>query len=154
MKSDTVFELPAQIEPSWKIGIVTAQFHADCTHAMADAAVQTLEQAGISSAGITKYEVLGSFEIPLLGAALAKSRTVDALIGLGVIVQGETFHADHLAREAVRGMMDIQLQYGIPFAYEILHVHTLVDAQERKGKGKEAAIAVLHSLAELARIPS
>jgi 6,7-dimethyl-8-ribityllumazine synthase len=79
---------------------------------------------------------------------------VDALIGLGIIVQGETKHADLLAAESTRGLMDVQLQYKLPFAFEILWVDDIAHARARSEKGAEAAIAVLHSLAEKALMDS
>ena len=110
-----------------------------------------LKQAGIKN--VSLHPVLGSFEVPLVGAALAAADSVDALIGLGIILQGATMHADHLAREVTRAIMDVQLQYLLPFGYEVLHVHSLDQITERSGhdvnKGREAAVAVLHALAQL-----
>ena len=98
----------------------------------------------------------GSFEIPLIGAALAEQGAVDALIGFGIIVEGETHHARLLADAATEGIMDTQLTYHIPFAFEVLYVKSLEDARARttgnSNKGIEAAVAVLHSLALLKKI--
>jgi len=85
-------------------------------------------------------------------------KKADALIGLGIIVEGETYHGEILARETARGIMDVQLQSHIPFAYEVLYVKTLEQAKERSmgadNKGGEAARAVLQSLAEIAKLYS
>ena len=113
---------------------------------------KTLEAAGIPAHNISVHRAAGSFEVPLIGQELADTGSVDALIGLGIIVEGETHHAALLAEQATRGMMDVQLEYGIPFAFEILYVDDIAQAQERVNKGEEAAYAVLHSLAELKRI--
>ena len=112
--------------------------------------------AGIPKGNVTVYEVPGSFEIPLIGAELAEQEAVDALIGFGIIVEGETHHARLLADAATEGIMDTQLTYHIPFAFEVLYVKSLEDARARttgnSNKGIEAAVAVLHSLAVLNKI--
>lgn len=142
------------VDTSWRIGIVAAAYYKEETEAIVASAKEALIEAGISEKNISEWSAPGSFEIPLIGECLAESDEVDALIGIGIIVQGETKHADLIAAESARGIMDVQLRHKIPFAFEILWVHTLEEARERAGKGKEAAIAVLHSLAEKARIPS
>lgn len=141
--------LPASVDPLWRIGIVQSRFHEAEVQGMANSAVQALINAGIAADRIRQYEVSGAFEVPLIGAALARRGAADALIGLGIIVQGETWHADHLARETARGIMEVQIVYGIPFAYEVLHVSSRRQARARAGKGAEAAVSVLHSLALL-----
>ena len=122
---------------------------------MVEAAKTTLIKEEISEANITLHPVLGSFEIPLIGAVLAEAGQVDALIGLGVVLQGETPHAQYIVGEVARAIMDIQLKYKTPFAFEILHVDSLEQAKARVtgegSAGEEAAQAVLHSLAELKR---
>lgn len=142
------------IDPSWRIAIVYATYYKEEIGVMVESATTALKAAGITEKNIALYEASGSFEIPLIGAALADARAANALIGLGIIVQGETRHADLLAASVTQGMMDIQIRYRIPFAFEVLHVDSLEQARTRGEKGQEAAHAVLHSLAELRRISS
>ena len=111
-----------------------------------------LLDAGIPAGNIAVYHAAGSFEVPLIGAELAEQKAVDALIGLGIIVQGETDHARLLSEQAARGIMDVQLRYRIPFAFEILTVPNISLARERLDKGAEAAVAVLYSLFTLQQI--
>jgi 6,7-dimethyl-8-ribityllumazine synthase len=150
--------LPAHISSSWRIGIIHSTFHADVVSGLVRGAEECLLQAGISRSNIRLWEAAGSFEIPLVGATLLKSREVDALIGLGVIVQGETHHAELIAKAAAHGIMDLQLQYQVPFAFEILYVDTIAQARARAGgegnRGGEAARTVLHSLAQLMALRS
>ncbi len=120
--------------------------------ALIASAEEALTEAGIDPKNIAVHSAAGSFEVPLLGAAIAEANAADALIGLGIIVEGDTHHADLLAREAARGIMDVQLQYRLPFAFEILYVDSLALAQKRLDKGREAAIAVLQSLNALRQI--
>lgn len=145
--------LIVEVNPEWRIGIVHSTYYKEEVGAMVEAALETLVQAGVKEEGITVHPAPGSFEIPLLGAALAAKGKVDALMGLGIIVQGETKHADLLASEVARGIMEVQVRFQIPFAFEVLYVESMQQVLERcrgKGnKGREAALAVLHSLAEL-----
>lgn len=146
-------QISGKVDPNWKIGIVFSTYYEDEINSLVECAKETLIEAGISSDQISLHPVTGSFEVPLIGAALANAKEADALIGFGIIIQGETEHAEHVARETARGIMDVQTQYCVPFAYEVLHVNSLEEAQDRCGKsnnkGKEAACTVLHSLAEL-----
>jgi 6,7-dimethyl-8-ribityllumazine synthase len=141
-----------------RIGIVHSSFYPAEVLAMVEDAKRVLVAAGVASEMVSTHQVYGSFEIPLLGAALAKAKKVDALLGFGVIVEGDTHHAALLANTTAQGMMDIQVQYGLPFAFEILYVNTLQQATERaqgeQGKGTEAAYAVLQSLQTLKTIAS
>ena len=133
-----------------------ALFHGDIVERLVQGAEQALLTAGIPQSNIRHFSAPGSFEIPLIGDALLKEDTVDALIGLGVIVEGETHHARLLAEAASRGIMDVQLRHSAPFAFEILYVKDIAQAQVRaqgdRNKGAEAALAVLHALAQLKAI--
>ena len=144
--------LPSSIDPNWSIGIVYASFYKEECEAIVASARTTLLSAGISRENIKLYPVYGSFEIPLIGAALAEKKEVDALIGIGIVVQGETRHAQIIAEEAAAGMMQIQMRYQIPFAFEVLAVANIEQARLRADRGAEAARAVLHSLTSLKKI--
>ena len=154
MKHESRIPLPAQIDPCWKIGVVRSSFYKEEMEEMTQIAKEALTAAGILASNVSVHDAAGSFEVPLVGRMLAHEKTVDALIGLGIIVEGDTHHARLLADAAARGMMDVQLRYGMPFAFEILYVDDIALARERLEKGKEAAYAALHSLVELKRIRS
>ncbi len=133
-------------DPSWRIGIVYSSFYPEIISVMREGAIQELLKSGIQESCIVQYEAPGSFEIPLIGRNLAERKSVDALIALGVIVQGETHHAELIAEESARGIMDVQLRYGIPFAMEILFVEDLSLARDRTDKGVAAARTILKTL--------
>lgn len=141
---------PITTDPAWRIGIIYSSFYPEIISAMREVAVQELLESGIQESCITQHEVPGSFEIPLIGKNLAEKKSVDALIALGVIVQGETHHAALIAEQSARGIMDVQLRYGIPFAMEILFVEDLKVARDRTDKGLAAAKTVLKTLAAMA----
>lgn len=146
--------LDHSLRPSWRIGIVYSTFYKEEMKAMVDGAVKKLLQMGMKEENISLYPVPGSYEIPLIGAALAKKKSVDALIGLGIIVEGETHHARLVAENTARGMMDIQTTFALPFANEVLYTDSLKLAQERLDKGAVAALCTLHSLATLSGMQS
>lgn len=137
-------------DPSWKIGIVCSSFYKEVMEQLLEAALSALQSGGILEKNITVHWAPGCFEIPLIGKALAQEKKVDGLIALGIIVEGETHHARLLAEQASRGIMDVQLAYQLPFAFEILYVPRFEQARERAAgshnKGAEAAVAVLQSL--------
>lgn len=144
-------DLPTLIHPDWTIAIIVSQWHYEILEPMVSRAIQTLKDAGIRKKNIAVFPAAGSYEVPLIGAALIDR--FDALIGLGIVLQGETHHAEAIVDNAARAMMQLQLHYQKPFAFEILHVQSLDQAKERAAgkhnKGFEAARAVLHSLATL-----
>ncbi|HBU09590.1 MAG TPA: 6,7-dimethyl-8-ribityllumazine synthase, partial [Candidatus Peribacter riflensis] len=150
--------LPARISSSWRIGIVHALFHDEAVSSMVQGARQVLAQAGIAAGNVRTFPVAGSFEIPLIGAALIAAKEVDALIGLGIVVEGETHHARLIAENATRAIMDLQVRHTVPFAFEILYVKDSAQVQGRVtgegNRGAEAARAVLHSLAQLKALHS
>ena len=158
MKSARSRVIKSNADPTWRVGIVHSSFYPDEVGKLVDGAKKELMRVGIAAAKITEYPVPGSFEIPLLGSVIAKEEKADALIGLGIIVEGQTNHAELLAQQSARGIMDVQVKYGIPFAFEVLYVKKLRHAKARcvgdDNKGVEAARAVLHSLALIAKLRS
>ena len=147
-------KIEMSLGPEWRIGIVYSSYYPEEVKELIDGAKKTLKAMGIEAGNISLHPAPGAFEVPLIGAALAKEKRVDALIGLGIIVEGETHHAGLIASEVSRGIMDVQIKYDTPFAFEILYVDSLDQAKERLDKGKEAAFASLHSLAQLKVIQS
>lgn len=156
MKTAHARPLP-KADPAWKIGIVASYYYKEEMDGLVAGAKEALKEAGLPDENVSLWEASGSFEVPLIGAALADAGQVDALIGFGIIVEGKTQHARLLADQVARAFMEIQTGYLMPFAFEILYVNDIVQAQERSApgpsnKGREGAHAALHSLAELKRI--
>lgn len=153
MKTDSTRE-SITADPSWRVAIIYSDFYKEEMAEMVGHAKQELKESGINEANITLFPVAGSFEIPLIGSALAKSKQADALIGLGIIVEGQTHHARLVAENSARGIMDVQVQYAIPFVNEVLYVDDIDLAKTRLSKGKDAARTAVESLALLARLQS
>ena len=132
-----------------RIAIIYSDFYKEEMAEMVSYTKQELLSFGIAEQQITLYPVPGAFEIPLIGSALAARKAVDALIGLGIIIEGQTHHARLVAENCARGMMDIQTTYAIPFVNEVLYVDRRELAHARLSKGKDAARACRDSLALL-----
>ena len=104
---------------------------------------------------IDVVEVPGCFELPLACRKLIDADRYDAIVALGVVIRGETAHFDFVAGECARGIMDVQLEAGVPIGFGVLTTENLAQAQERADpargdKGYEAAMAA----AALINIPS
>lgn len=122
------------------IGIVQARFNADITDALADACRRTLLDLGVDEDHITLVQVPGALEVPLALAALAERDEFDALITLGCIIRGETYHFELVANESGAGVTRVSLDYGIPIANAILTTEDLNQALARQHeKGRDAA---------------
>ena len=121
-------------------GIVQARFNADITDALADACRRTLLDLGVDEDHITLVQVPGALEVPLALAALAERDEFDALIALGCIIRGETYHFELVANESGAGVTRVSLDYGIPIANAILTTEDLNQALARQHeKGRDAA---------------
>ena len=85
-----------------RIGIVQARFNADITDALAEACLSELMQLGVKAKNVTLVQVPGALEIPLALQALADRLHYDALIALGCIIRGETYHFELVANESAQ----------------------------------------------------
>jgi 6,7-dimethyl-8-ribityllumazine synthase len=126
-----------------KIGIVQARFNADITNALQQACVAELKTMGITEDNITLVEVPGALEVPLALQALAQiedPQPYSALIALGCIIRGETYHFELVANESGAGVTRVGLDYHIPIANAILTTEDMPQAIARQTeKGRDAA---------------
>ena len=120
------------------IGIVQARFNEDITNALAAACIQELEALGVSN--IDHVLVPGALEVPIALQAMAERAEYDALIALGCIIRGETYHFELVANESGAGVSRIALDYNLPIANAILTTENLEQALARQTeKGRDAA---------------
>ena len=123
-----------------KIGIVQARFNASITNALATACRGELTRLGVQADDITQVFVPGALEIPLALQALADRGGYDALIALGCIIRGETYHFELVANESGAGVTRVSLDYRLPIANAILTVENDEQARARQtDKGIDAA---------------
>jgi 6,7-dimethyl-8-ribityllumazine synthase len=127
-----------------KIGIVQARFNASITNALATACRGELTRLGVRGDDITQVLVPGALEIPLALQALADRGGYDALIALGCIIRGETYHFELVANESAAGVTRVGLDYRLPIANVILTTENLEQALARQvDKGVDAARVVV-----------
>ena len=102
------------------VGIVIGQFNNEIADRMRDACEARLKEIGVASDNITCIGVPGALEIPIVLRAMALRRQHDALIALGSVIRGETYHFEVVSNESSRGVMAVQLETGVPIANGIL----------------------------------
>ena len=122
------------------IGIVQARFNEGITDILAAACLQELEALGVKEKNITHVKVPGALEVPCALQALAETENFDALIALGCIIRGETYHFELVANESGAAVTRLALDYQLPIANAILTVENLAQAEARQEeKGRDAA---------------
>ena len=120
------------------IGIVQARFNEDITNALAEACIAELKDLGVQD--IDHVFVPGALEVPLALQAMAERAEYDALIALGCIIRGETYHFELVANESGAGVTRVGLDYHVPIANAILTTENLEQAVARQHeKGRDAA---------------
>ena len=123
-----------------RIGIVQARFNAPLTEKLAEACLGELEALGVAAKHIKHVRVPGALEVPMALLALAESNDFDALVALGCIIRGETYHFDLVANESGAGVSRVALDHQLPIANAILTVENEAQAWARaEDKGRDAA---------------
>lgn len=123
-----------------RIGIVQARFNEGVTNALFTACQSELLALGVNVKNIEHVTVPGALEVPLALQAMAEREDFDALIALGCIIRGETYHFELVANESGAGVSRIALDHHLPIANAILTTENLEQAQARQSdKGRDAA---------------
>jgi 6,7-dimethyl-8-ribityllumazine synthase len=123
-----------------QIGVVLSRFNSDIGDGLLSACKSELLKLGVADEAITIATVPGALETPLLLQHMALSERFDALIALGAIIRGETYHFEVVANESARGISEVQLNTGVPVANAVLTTEDDDQAIARMHiKGAEAA---------------
>lgn len=123
-----------------RVSIAQARFNEGVTNALRDACLAELAALGVRPENITHVTVPGALEVPLALQMLADRGSVDALIALGCIIRGETYHFELVANESGAGVTRVALDSGLPVANAILTTEDLPQAIVRQvDKGRDAA---------------
>ena len=123
-----------------RVGIVRARFNDAITSRLANACLAELDRLDVDPGDIKHVVVPGALEIPLALKALADSGDCDALIALGCVIRGETYHFELVADVSAAGIQRISLDHGIPIANAVLTVENEAQAWARSDdKGRDAA---------------
>ena len=128
-----------------RIGVVHARFNEKICNALLETARAELKKAGAEAEFVA---VAGALEIPLALQWMAQSGRFDALVAIGAVVRGETYHFEVVSNESARGVMDVALETGLPVANGILTADTEEQAMARRDKGAEAVRVAI----EMARL--
>jgi len=132
-----------------RIGIVRSRFNESVGLALLKACSARLEEMGVT--GVKTVSVPGALELPLALQKLANTGKYDALIALGAVIRGETYHFEVVADQSASGMMQVQLDGGIPVANGVLTTDDDAQAKARAGqKGRDCA-EVAVEMANLAK---
>jgi 6,7-dimethyl-8-ribityllumazine synthase len=122
------------------IGIVQARFNEGVTDALAEACRAELVRLGVDADDIEHLRVPGALEVPVALQALAEKGGYDALIALGCVIRGETYHFELVSNESAAGVTRVALDYQLPIANAVLTTETLAQAVARQDeKGRDAA---------------
>ncbi len=123
-----------------RIAIVRARFNDALTQALAQACIGELLRLEVESDDIRHVTVPGALEIPIALKALAESGDCDALVAIGCVIRGETYHFELVANESGAGVTRVALDHGVPIANAILTVEDEAQAWARaEEKGRDAA---------------
>jgi 6,7-dimethyl-8-ribityllumazine synthase len=139
-----------------QFGIVVSQFNESITQDLLRGCVETL-----SSYKVTRINVVwcpGAFELPLAAERMINANHYDAVIALGAVIRGETYHFEAISNAAINGLQEVALRTGVPVALGVITTETLEQARIRSTsgpnhKGKEAALAALEMSDLLQKLP-
>ncbi|WP_119354738.1 6,7-dimethyl-8-ribityllumazine synthase [Azohydromonas sediminis] len=123
-----------------RVGIVRARFNDALTTKLLDACRAELAALGVAADNIRVVAVPGALEVPVALQALAERDEFDALVALGCVIRGETYHFELVANESGAGVTRVALDHGVPVANAILTVENEAQAWARaEDKGRDAA---------------
>lgn len=151
---DGINEIQPNIDgSSLRIGVVMSRFNSDIGDALLASCTHALHKHGVPASNVVLVTVPGALEIPLAARQMALSGRVDALVVLGAVVRGDTYHFEIVANEMAAGITRVQLDTGVPIANAVLTTDTDEQAHARTAtKGAEAAacaIEMAHTLRAL-----
>ena len=150
---------PLRLPAGARVACVVSSYHSDITRRMARSAEATLVRAGLEPERWHVIDAPGAFELPLIAKRLAAREDVDAVLGFGLVLKGETEHDRYISNAVAQGFMDASLETDTPVLFGVLTCTTLEQAQRRSrdqgqgglDKGREVALAAVGALQALAQ---
>lgn len=128
-----------------RIAVVVSRYNEDVSKRLLRGALGALEERGVEDPDV--YWVPGALELPVTALALAEKGGHDAIVCLGCVIRGETYHFEIVAGQSASGLMQVQLDTGVPIAFGVLTTEDREQALARSGpknnKGAEAALAAI-----------
>lgn len=143
--------------PTKKIAIIAARFNEFIVDRLVAGAKDALLRHGVKLSQIELMRVPGAYEIPIACLAAAKTQQYSGIVALGSVIRGDTAHFDYVASGCANGLMQAQLQTGVPMTFGVLTTENIEQAVARAGstvgnKGTEAAIGLLEMINLLGKI--
>lgn len=151
---DNIEELEPGLDGSGlRIGIVMGRFNIDVGEGLLGACTEALTRHGVREQDMLIVTVPGALEIPLAAQALANGGRFDAVVALGAVIRGDTYHFEVVSNESAAGLAQVQLDSGIPVANGILTTDTDDQALARMHqKGAECALVAIEMVNLLRRL--
>ena len=152
------FENITEIDPNLngaglKVGVVMARFNIDICEGLLSACTAELKKLGVAAEDITIATVPGALEIPLVLQTMAQRGDIDALVALGAVIRGETYHFEVVSNDSCRAVMEVQLDTGVPIANGILTCEdddqALARMQQKGADCAQAAVEMANLLCVL-----
>lgn len=139
-------ELPSAAE--MKFGIVVSDWNEEITHALYEGCIDTLLKHGANEDNIHVTQVPGAFELTAAARLLSGRLTLDAIVCLGCVIQGETKHNEYINNAVATGLTNLGIATGVPAIYGVLTPNNVQQAKDRSGgklgnKGVEAAVTAI-----------
>lgn len=131
-----------------RFAVVVSEWNTEITEALYKGAVDTFLKFGAKADDIIRRNVPGSFELTLGAQLMAERNEFDAIICIGVVIQGETKHFDFICEAVGQGITNLNIKYNLPVIFGVLTPNTMQQALDRAGgvhgnKGDEAAITAI-----------
>ena len=131
-----------------RFAVVVSEWNTEITEALYNGARDTLIKYGAQSDDVVRRDVPGSFELTLGAQLMAERNEFDAIICIGVVIQGETKHFDFICEAVGQGITNLNIKYNLPVIFGVLTPNTMQQALDRAGgvhgnKGDEAAITAI-----------
>lgn len=132
----------------FRFGIVVSEWNRDITENLFLGAQKTLLENGILADNIVRWDVPGSFELVFGSKKMIETQQVDAVIAIGVVIQGQTKHFDFVCNGVTQGIVDLNMTYDVPVIFCVLTDNTKQQSIDRSGgklgnKGVEGAVAAI-----------
>ncbi len=131
-----------------RFALVVSRFNSFITEKLLDGALDALRRHGADEDHLTVAWCPGSYEVPLVARRMAASGDYDAVICLGAVIRGATYHFELVAQTVARGVTQAAMESGVPVLFGVITTDTIEQAIERAGtkagnKGADAALAAI-----------
>ncbi len=151
------FEASVELPDAARFAVVAARFNGAIVERLLAGAGTAFASRGVADTAVEVFHVPGAWELPLAAAHLARSQRFHGMVALGCVVRGDTRHFEHIADGCAQGLMQVQVETGVPIGNAVLAVERIEDAETRAApgegnKGYQATLAAIEAAALVARI--